>query len=157
MTRWGKNNLLLGLGNTILKDDGVGIYALRRVKERHSQNGWDFEESALSGCKLLDIILDYRNVLIVDSIMVEEKKPGEILTFALEELNTPFGQSPHYIGLPYMLEIAKVMKLNIPDRIDVIAINVNDPFTIHEGLSPEIGKRLPEFVRTIESKMANGY
>lgn len=148
-----RKNLLLGLGNTILKDDGIGIYAVREIRAKHPQNGWDVEESSLSGCKLLDVILDYQNVLIVDSIMVEEKKPGEILKFAMEDLKTPYGQSPHYVGLPYMLQLAKFMKLNIPENIKVVAINVNDPYTIHEGLSPEIEVRLPDFIKEIESEM----
>ncbi len=155
MNRTKRNNLLLGLGNTILKDDGIGIYAIRKVRERHSGNSWDFVECSLSGCKLIDIILGYQNVLIIDSIMIEEKKPGEILKFVLEELKTPFGQSPHYTGLPYMLEVARLMKLNIPERINVVAINVDDPFTIYEGLSPELEIRLPDFVRVIESEMVN--
>ncbi len=155
MNRTKQNSLLLGLGNTILKDDGIGIYAIRKIKEKHSGNGWDFLECSLSGCKLIDILLGYQSVLIADSIMMDEKKPGEILTFALEELKTPFGQSPHYAGLPYMLEVAKLMKLDIPKRIHVVAINVDDPFTIHEGLSPELEARLPDFIRAIESEMGN--
>ncbi len=148
-----RRNLLLGLGNTILKDDGIGIYAVRGIKDRYVNKRWDFEESSLSGCKLIDIILDYQNVLIVDSVLMQSKDPGEILKFAIEDLKTPFGQSPHYVGLPYMLKLARLMKLKIPEKIKVVAINIKDPYTIHEGLSPEIEKRLPDFIKEIENEM----
>ncbi|MEW5806817.1 MAG: hydrogenase maturation protease [Acidobacteriota bacterium] len=148
-----RKKLLLGLGNTILKDDGVGIYAVRKINERHPCNGWDIEESALSGGKLFDIIIDYHKILVVDSIFQEDRKPGEIMRFDLEDLETPFGSSPHYMGLPHMLHIAKQLDWKMPQQIRVVAINVKDPYTFHEGLSPEIEEAFPRFIREIEYEM----
>ncbi len=150
-----KRNLLLGLGNTILKDDGVGIYAVEKIRQMHPKNGWDIEISPLSGCKLIDIVLGYHNVVIVDSILLDDRDPGEIITFHLNDLKTVFGSSPHYIGLPFTLEMAGQMNLEIPENIRVVAINVKDPYTFHEGLSEEIETAMPALVREVEDAMMN--
>ncbi|MEW5806980.1 MAG: hydrogenase maturation protease [Acidobacteriota bacterium] len=148
-----KKNLLIGLGNTLLKDDGVGVYADEKIKEMHPDEAWDIEVSALSGGKLLEIILGYRNVIVVDSILIDDRSPGEIITFDISEMKSPFGPSPHYMGLPHMLATAKRMNLEIPEKIRVVAINVKDPYTFHEGLSSEIEKALPRLVEEIEHEM----
>ncbi len=155
MESYKKGNLLLGLGNTILKDDGIGIYAVEKIRQIHPKNGWDIETSPLSGCKLIDIVLGYRNVVIVDSILLDDRDPGEIITFHLNDLKIVFGSSPHYIGLPYAIALAEQMNLQIPENIHVVAINVKDPYTFHEGLSEEIEAAIPALIKEIEGAMMN--
>jgi len=142
------------LGNTILSDDGVGVYAVQKIQDKHPDDGWDIEVSSLSGCKLLDIILGYRNVVIVDSIILDDREAGEIVKFHIHEMKSPFGPSPHYMGLPHMLAIARQMNLDIPEKIRVVAINVRDPYILHEGLSSEIEAAMPALVQEIESEMS---
>ena len=60
--------LVLGIGNTIMGDDGVGIYVARMVKDRtRSQADLQFKELGVSGFNLVEEILGYDEVIIVDS------------------------------------------------------------------------------------------
>jgi hypothetical protein len=58
------------------------------------------------------------------------------------------------MGLPHMLAIARQMNLDIPEKIRVVAINVKDPYTLHEGLSSEIEAAMPALVQEIENEMS---
>jgi|APFre7841882590_1041340.scaffolds.fasta_scaffold36245_1 hydrogenase maturation protease len=137
--------LLLGLGNEILKDDGIGIYAARCLKEIFAGR-IEIRESAESGLNLIDHISGYRKVLIIDSIKTERLKVGEILSFDIEELPQVFSSTPHYVGFPFSLTIARRFGIQLPEEIRVIAIEVEDPYTFQEGLSLRVNKILPEVV-----------
>ena len=55
---------MLGLGNPILTDDGVGIYVARAVAERGQQEGVSFAETSVGGLRLLDVIGGYERIII---------------------------------------------------------------------------------------------
>lgn len=145
-----KEILILGLGNEILSDDAIGIIALRHIKNKYLNNEKiDFIESAESGISLLDYIIGYKKVLIIDSIFKENEKPGTI-----EEINISNMQethyspkTPHYIGLPFSIKIAHNLHLNVPQFIKVLAMNVADPYTLKENnLTPQVKTSLPFFI-----------
>jgi len=66
--------LILGLGNPILGDDGVGIAIAREIRD-----GWptdpsiDILEAGLAGRFLLDVITGYQTVVVADAIITDEK------------------------------------------------------------------------------------
>ena len=141
-----KDILLLGLGNEILGDDAVGIIALRELQKTY-EDRIDCIESAESGLRLLDYLTGYRKVLILDSIIKEKEAPGvieEIDIINYEESYSP--KSPHYIGLPYTLKIAKNLNMDLPDSLKVLALNVEDPYTLNQDLTPAVKNALPYYV-----------
>ena len=146
--------LLLGLGNEMLKDDGIGIYAARCLKEIFAGR-IEIKESAECGLYLIDLISGYRKVLIIDAIKTERLKVGEILSFDIEELPKVFSFSPHYAGLPFSLTIARKFGIHLPEEIRVIAIEVEDPYTFEEGLSLRVNKTLPEVVERAGEVLEN--
>ncbi|MBE3050465.1 hydrogenase maturation protease, partial [Candidatus Bathyarchaeota archaeon] len=68
--------LVLGVGNPILSDDGVGIHVARELKKREMP-GVDVEELAASGLELLDVVRGYDKVVIIDAIQTTNGRPGE--------------------------------------------------------------------------------
>lgn len=68
--------LILGLGNTILSDDGVGIRIIEELQSRISDPDITVSETNVSGLSLLDIIIGYDKVIIVDAIQTVGGKPG---------------------------------------------------------------------------------
>jgi len=144
-----KEILILGLGNEILSDDAVGILALRELKNKYSNNDkLDFIESAESGLFLLDYIIGYQKVLILDSIYRENEQPGIIEEIDLANLDNGHysPKSPHYIGLPFTIKIAMNLKLEIPKTIKILAMNVADPYTLSENLTPTVKSALPFYI-----------
>lgn len=141
-----KNFLILGLGNEILKDDGIGIFAVRSLKDKVGKNV-DLEESSESGLALLDIILPYKRVLIIDSIRKKEEEPGTIYEFDMKDLSVSPSPSPHYLGLPLSLLLARKLSFKIPETIKILAVEIGHPIKIGEGLSPGIKKVIPALIK----------
>ena len=146
--------LLLSLGNDILKDDGVGLFAGREVKKKF--NGKiDFVESAESGLALLDYLIGYKRVLILDSIKREDREPGRIVEMRVEELEVSSSPSPHYVGLPMSLQIGKRLGFPLPEEIRILAIEVEDPYTLEEGLTEKVSLSFPDYVKRAEEILRN--
>lgn len=145
-----KEILILGLGNEILSDDAIGIMALRQIKNRYLNNEKiDFIESAESGISLLDYIIGYQKVLILDSIFKQNESPGTIEEIDISNMKETHycPKTPHYIGLPYTIKIALNLHLNVPQTIKVLAMNVADPYSLKENnLTPQVAAALPLFI-----------
>ncbi len=141
--------LLLCLGNDILKDDGVGLFAGREVKKKFDGK-IDFVESAESGLALLDYLIGYKKVLILDSIKREDREPGRIVEMKVEELEVNSSPSPHYVGLPMSLQIGKRLGFLLPEKIRILAMEVEDPYTLEEGLTEKVSLSFPDYVKRTE-------
>ena len=146
------NILVLGLGNELLSDDGVGILAARALaKELRGQA--DVVETALHGLALLELFLGYRQAIVVDAICTGAHPPGAILELDPADLETVESPSPHYTGLPEMLTLAMQLKLDFPPDIKIIAMEVVDPFTVGFELSDPVQQALPEFIAKIKAQV----
>ncbi len=60
--------LVLGVGNTIRRDDGVGVFAVRALKEQMDHPAVDIRETEEAGIGMLDLFRGYDEVIIVDTI-----------------------------------------------------------------------------------------
>lgn len=151
-----KNDILvLALGNDILKDDGVGLFAGRELRKIF--NGEiDIIESGESGLALLDHIIGYRKVLILDSIKRDDREPGRIAEIKIEELEINGSLSPHYAGIPISIEIGKRLGFPLPEEIRILAMEVEDPYTLEEGLTETVSKSFPNYVKKGE-KILRGW
>jgi hydrogenase maturation protease len=139
-----KDILVLALGNEQLKDDGLGLYAGRAL-DAHYRGRVDVVEAPESSLGLLDHLVPYRRVLVLDAIQQGEE-PGTIKEFGIASLAPVPSPSPHYIGLPMAMEIARRMGLPIPDELVILAMEVEDPFLIEEGLTEKVARALPAYV-----------
>ena len=66
--------LVVGLGNPILTDDGVGIYVARAAAERCQRDNVTFAEASVGGMRLLDVLKGYERVIMVDAIQTRDGK-----------------------------------------------------------------------------------
>ena len=139
-----KDILVLALGNEQLKDDGVGL-AAGRALDRLFAGRVDVVEAPESGLGLLDHIVPYRRVLVLDAVQ-QGDEPGTIKQFGIQSLTPIPSPSPHYIGLPMAMEIAKRIGLPLPDELIILAMEVEDPFFIEEGLTERVARALPEYI-----------
>jgi|WetSurMetagenome_2_1015567.scaffolds.fasta_scaffold22314_2 hydrogenase maturation protease len=140
--------LVLGLGNDILGDDAVGLCAAREfAAEAHP--GIDVLESSEAGFALLDILAGYRTVVIVDAIHTGTVPAGTLLEYSRADFHRLAGHSPHYVGLPELFSIAERLDLPFPADVRIVAMEIDDPWTLGEGLSPAVARELPLLVRRV--------
>ena len=141
--------LVLGLGNDLLADDAIGSLAIRELEPRLAGRA-DVVASALHGLALLDVLAGYDAAVIVDAACTGRHPVGtvhEIDPAALPPVQAP---SPHFAGLPEMVDIARRLELRFPGRLRIIAVEVADPFTIGGTMTPVVRAALPEICRWVE-------
>jgi hydrogenase maturation protease len=137
--------LVLGLGNDILGDDAVGLVAARRLRE-HCAAKVDVVEAAESGLGLLDFLEGRSHALLLDAILTGRHPAGTVLEFSHEDFHRTIGPSPHYAGLSEVLRLAVCLAIPVPTDLCVLAMEVEDPYHIREGLSVAVDQALPCYV-----------
>ena len=60
--------VVIGVGNVVLSDDGLGVHAVRRLAERHDVAGVEIVEGGTAGLLLLPCLADARRAIVVDAI-----------------------------------------------------------------------------------------
>ena len=135
--------LILGLGNPILRDDGVGIKVAKEIGRRLDSSSIDVKEASIAGLDLLELIQGYTKVVLIDSIQVKGRMPGEIIPLDLNDLRPTIRlSSPHDVNFATALELGKKLGLNLPQEIRIYAIQVEDISTFDENCSPSIEKAI---------------
>lgn len=141
---------MLGLGNDILSDDAVGLFATRELGEIFGDlDNVDFIETTEMGLSLLDFLEGRSWAIIVDSILTGDREPGGLTIYDRNMFLDPQAKNPHHMGMDEILALAEETNVFIPSDLSVVAIEVRDPFTFGEKLTPELELALPGIVSEI--------
>jgi len=140
--------LVLGLGNTILSDDGVGIRIAREIETKCARA--DVLEASAAGFRIIDDIIGYDKLILIDSIKTGNARPGALHRFSLGDFDkTLHHSSPHDISLFEAFEIMKQQQAKLPSEIEIYAVEVEDTFTFSEGCTEEVEAAIPVIARRI--------
>ncbi len=140
--------LVLGLGNPILGDDGVGWRVAEAVQTRLGtlDSAVEVDFASLGGLSLMERMLGYERVIIIDCLQTGEVPVGTVQSMPLAELANPtagHSASAHDTSLMTALATAKTMGADIPLRVDVVSIEARNTYDFSEQLSPEIAAAVP--------------
>jgi hydrogenase maturation protease len=150
--------LILGLGNDILTDDGVGLYVVRELKRTIHDEDITVVEASLAGLGLLDLIVGYETVIVVDAIQTKQGKPGEIHRLDSSSLiTTRHTASTHNVNLASALELGRRLGLDIPEKIIIFAIEAADVNTFSEGCTPSVKISIPRCINEILKEINTNY
>jgi hydrogenase maturation protease len=139
--------LVLGIGNPILGDDGVGFHIVEVLQADPPPGDITFECVDASGFALLDHVVDYDRVIIVDAIMTVDGKTGTVYRLGLENFRpSKHTISPHDTDLPTALKIGATMKLKIPEIMDIVAVEIPPVYEFSQELSAEVAGAVAEAV-----------
>lgn len=141
--------LVLGVGNVIMGDDGLGIHVARMVRDRlRHRADVDVKEVSVGGLKMVEEILGYDQVVIVDSYASNDAVPGRIREFAPEQFeDTLHVSSPHGTNFAMALQLYRNLEPDrIPRKMRIITADIDPNLTFGESMS--------EAVREAASKLA---
>ena len=142
--------LVLGLGNPILSDDAAGIRVAHEVGEKLNDPEVTVAETSEAGLSLLDSIVGYNQVIIIDAIQTKKGQPGQIYRMGAEDFSlTKHFSSPHQINLVTALELGKMLNLAMPQKITILAVEAKDITTFSEKCTPEVEQAIPEVVKMV--------
>lgn len=141
--------LILGVGNTLCSDDGLGIVAAQMLKERELPSFVSVEVVDTPGWGLPNWLDGWSSVVMIDAIQMG-KKPGEWRRFSPEDVKMIFEDdilSLHQPGLAAGLALADALNI-LPQKLTFYGVEpVSTEFG--EGLSPEIAETLPNLINII--------
>jgi len=140
--------LVLGLGNPILTDDAVGIRIAQELKEEIPN--LEVIEASEAGIALLDHIIGYDRLVIIDSIRTEKGKAGGLYKLELEDLKpaTDFSSS-HGIDIATAFKLGKELGCKMPMHVSIYAVEIRDNTTFGEKCTEEVEGRIPSIVQQI--------
>ena len=146
-----KRIAVIGLGNTLRRDDGIGIKILDILLHRHRTSGVDYLDFGVTTIDLLNRIKDYDTVLLIDAIDAQGLRPGELVIFELSEMEHNVNEaalSTHELGLKDFFELYG--KFGIKTKVYVAGIRAQD-VSYGESLSAPLGDSKDRIVRQINS------
>jgi len=142
--------LVLGLGNPILSDDGAGIRIAQEIEKQVKDHQVTVAETSEAGLKLLESIIGYDKVIIIDAVQTERGHSGQIYRLGPEDFSrTKYFSSPHQINFATALELGKMLNLAMPQIITIFAVEAKDITTFSEKCTPEVEQAIPEVVKMV--------
>ena len=144
--------LILGLGNPILTDDGVGIHVVRAVAAHVQWAGLVFAEASVGGLRLLDALVGYDRVILVDAIQTPHGRPGDLYLLHPDELRTSLHSgSTHDLSLSGALALGRQLGMVLPtdEALTIMAVEVEDVLTFGESCTPAVAAAIPKAVEMV--------
>ena len=147
--------LVLGLGNILLTDEGVGVHAVTALKKEYRfLPEIDFVDGGTMGLDLLPLFQDRDRILIIDA--VDFNKPaGHIAALDCAAIPSVLNAklSTHHIGLSDLL-VASSFTRESPPGVRLVGIQPHS-LAMGIGLSPEIGSRWDALLSVVISRLAD--
>ena len=149
--------LVLGIGNTLLGDDGVGVYAAQALAGRISEPNITVRDIGVDGLNLLEYILGYDRLVVIDAIVTEGGNPGDIYRLKPQPMSETagLGISPHHFNLAATLEIGnRLFPGEMPREVTAFAVEARDVKSITEEMTAEVREALPRVVEMVMEEVA---
>jgi hydrogenase maturation protease len=151
----GETTLLLGLGNLLRRDEGLGIRALQLLEQRYRlPESVQRVDGGTLGLELLSYLEGAERVIILDAA-VTDGPPGTLICLRGDEVPAYLGirSSPHEIGLPDLLAVAR-LRGTAPAEIILFGMQ---PEIIELGweLSPSVAQELEKLVKAVVEELVS--
>jgi len=147
LTSLQNNILVLGIGNILLNDEGVGIHVVSRL-EKEGFAGADLMDGGTGGFHLLGFIQSYSTVIIIDASLDQFPAGHVRVLHPKYAKDFPRQLSAHEIGLKDLLDAAFLLG-NMP-KIHLVAISIKDFQDMGMELTPEVEAAIPEAIKQVK-------
>ena len=153
--------LVVGLGNPILGDDGVGWKIASELQcEKSIPTDVTIECAALGGITLMESLIGYDRAIIIDSIFTHQAPIGTLRFSKLDDLPNPsLGHmtSAHDTSLQAALQIGRALGAHLPDDITIVTVESEKVYDFSETLTPPIADAVPGAIKIIKQLLVESY
>jgi hydrogenase maturation protease len=145
--------LVLGMGNPILSDDGIGIIIARALEGRINEA--DVATSAMIGFDLLDAVTGYDKVYLIDAMCTRDGTVGEVKKISKEGgAGTMHLFTSHGIHFFELMEMGKRCGLNMPEIGAVYGIEIGESVCFGSSLTTELQEKIAPIMEMILGDMS---
>jgi hydrogenase maturation protease len=154
--------LVIGLGNPILGDDGVGWVVAEQIRKSLTDRPMstvdlqtvEVDCASLGGLSLMERLTDSERVILIDSIFTGRKKIGTVSQFTLSDipdLTAGHSASAHDTSLRNALNVGRSMHIDLPEdgNVFIVAIEAEAVYDFSEELSPAVAEAVPIAVNAV--------
>jgi len=149
--------LILGVGNLLLGDEGIGVLAAQRLAKTNLAAKADIVDGGTGGFHLLSLLQDYARVILIDAA-ADGRPPGTITRLRPRFASDfPRSLSAHDIGLRDLVETAALLG-ELP-RIDLITVSIEKVQSLGLEVSEPVSAalaRIEELVRNLLEESGDG-
>ncbi len=149
------NTLVIGLGNPILGDDGVGwVVAEGIARLTEDRPEIEVDTVALGGLSLMERLTGSNRVILIDAIFTGQEPIGTVRQFTLKDipnLTAGHSASAHDTSLHNALNVGRSMHIPLPEdeNVIIVAIETKNVYDFSQELSPAIATAVPESIKVV--------
>jgi hydrogenase maturation protease len=160
----GCKTLIIGLGNPILGDDGVGWRAVEAFRDKSASlladQPVEINFLSVGGLSLMERMVGYEFTILVDAALTGNHPIG-FVSFSPLELLPKFTQghlsSSHDTTLQNALAVGRKLGASLPNEIWVITIEAENTYEFSEKLSPPVERAIPQVAEIINHLLTKEY
>ena len=144
--------VVVGVGNTLLGDEGFGVYAVRELQRQGVPDGVDVVEAGVAGYNLLDLLAGASKAILIDAVEMGAG-PGRLVRFTPEQVASAKNGSRfslHQVDLLEVLELARALGQSAETAI--IGIQP-EKVAVGEGLSRVVQARVRDAVGMVRAEI----
>jgi hydrogenase maturation protease len=144
------STLILGMGNDILKDDGIGPRLLNDLAPNFENPEIQCEIVCCGGLEIMEIIKSFDKVIFIDAIHTKDGKPGDIYYFKPSDFQETLHLSNlHDVGFLTALSLGNSLDMHLPADLHIIAVEIIEDMEFGEELTPELKGKYPEIKKEV--------
>ncbi|NOX38750.1 MAG: hydrogenase maturation protease [Calditrichaeota bacterium] len=142
-----KKTLVLGIGNILMGDEGIGVHAVQYLERHHARPDVDYLDGGTGGFHLMEYFQSYDHVILIDATL--DNQPAGTIQVLHPRFSSDYPPTltAHDIGLKDMLDAIHLLQQQ--PRITLVAISIPSLGALSTELSPELQQKLPEIADTV--------
>jgi len=145
-----KEILILGVGNVLLGDEGVGVHLIEELEKIDLPPTVELVDGGTAAFDLIPYFQEKKRVIILDALKVSDS-PGSVYRFEKKDLLEWRDFPPlslHQVELPEIFNLLRLLGQE-PERIVIIGVVPKEPLSWGCNLSDEVRDKLPSIINII--------
>jgi hydrogenase maturation protease len=145
-----KKILILGLGNDILTDDGIGPRLANDLSQMITGNDMHFITACCGGLEIMEYIKGYQQVIFIDAIRTKDGNPGDVYYFKPADFReTSHLSSLHDITFLTALNLGNTLDLGLTTDLHIIAVEIIEDMEFSNEFTTPLKTRYPEILKEV--------
>ncbi len=143
--------VIVGLGNEIASDDGVGIHVAHALEDVfHDRDDVEVVALPWAGFALLDVLRDRRCAVLIDGLSTGAHQPGAVVRLDEDDMRGSVRlNSFHDINYPTVMALGRSMGWGMPDEVAIWGVEMAVADQFGEVLSPEVADSVQTVVNEV--------
>jgi hydrogenase maturation protease len=152
-----RETVVLGLGNSLLCDDAVGLRvaaALQELMDADPVDGVTVVTSARAGFEVIDLLAGTEEAIIIDCLDVPDAEPGRVRRLDLQDVaGAARLVGAHDLSVAAAFELAAEMGISMPDSVEIYGVEAAETRCFSERLTPPVEAAAASLARVLHARL----